>query len=224
MDPDLGAAQVWVVVAEGDLSQARQLSLDLAGKNEAAGSWAGAARALHDVARLGDPQAVAVRLAKLEACTDAPVIGVFAAHATALVGHDAPGLAAAAEHFEALGCILWAAEAWASAAAEFESGGREASARRARARCGALLTRCEGAQTPTLGGAALGAALTPRERDVALLAAGGIPNREIAQRLVVSVRTIESHLAQTYRKLGINDRAQLAKVLGDAVRQASISR
>ena len=164
------------------------------------------------------------QLAKLDACTDAPVIAVFADHAAALDSRDAPGLAAAGERFEALGCILWAAEAWARAAAEFESAGREASSRSARARCGALLSRCDGAQTPTLGGAPLGATLTPRERDVALLAARGIPNREIAQRLVVSVRTIESHLAQTYRKLGINDRAQLANMLGVTPRPASNSR
>lgn len=224
IDPHLGAARVWVAVAEGDLSQARQLSLNLAAQNDAVGARADAARALHDVARLGDPQAVAGRLTKLDACTDASVIAVFAAHAVALAGHDARGLAAAAERFEALGCILWAAEAWASAAAEFESGGREASARSAHARCGALLARCEGAQTPTLRGAAIGAALTPRERDVALLAAGGVPNREIAQRLVVSVRTIESHLAQAYRKLGINDRSQLANMLGVTAREASISK
>jgi DNA-binding NarL/FixJ family response regulator len=224
MDPDLGEAEVWVTVAEGDLSAARRLSLDLADRNDASGSRAAAARALHDVARLGDPNAAAARLLELARHTDAPVIGVFAAHAAALASNDAPGLATSGEQFEELGCILWAAEAWRSAAAAFESGGRKASARSAHARASALLAHCEGAQTPALSHMAVGAVLTPRERDVAVLAARGCPNREIAQRLVVSVRTIESHLAQTYRKLGINDRAQLAQMLGPIPAHERVSR
>lgn len=224
MEPDLGEAAVWVLVAEGDLSAARELSLGLADRNAASGARAAAARALHDVARLGDPKAAAHRLLELGRHTDAAVIGVFAAHAAALVSADGPELAVAGQRFEELGCILWAAEAWTSAAAAFESGGREASARSAHARAGALLARCEGAQTPALSEIAASAALTPRERDVALLAARGCPNREIAQRLVVSVRTIESHLAQTYRKLGINDRAQLAHMLGASPDRERVSR
>jgi DNA-binding NarL/FixJ family response regulator len=44
---------------------------------------------------------------------------------------------------------------------------------------------------------------------VAALAAGGLTDRQIAARLVVSVRTVESHLANTYRKLGIASRGEL---------------
>ncbi|AVT38563.1 LuxR family transcriptional regulator [Plantactinospora sp. BB1] len=51
--------------------------------------------------------------------------------------------------------------------------------------------------------------LTARENEVAALAASGLPNREIATRLVVSARTVESHLARVYRKLGIGSRREL---------------
>ncbi|MEE6310356.1 LuxR C-terminal-related transcriptional regulator [Plantactinospora veratri] len=51
--------------------------------------------------------------------------------------------------------------------------------------------------------------LTVRENEVAALAAGGLSNREIAIRLVVSARTVESHLARVYRKLGIGSRREL---------------
>ncbi|MFY1691225.1 LuxR C-terminal-related transcriptional regulator [Plantactinospora sp. WMMB782] len=51
--------------------------------------------------------------------------------------------------------------------------------------------------------------LTARENEVAALAAAGLPTREIATRLVVSVRTVESHLARVYRKLGIGSRREL---------------
>jgi len=55
--------------------------------------------------------------------------------------------------------------------------------------------------------------LTPSERSVAQLAALGHTNREIADRLVLSVRTVESHLASAYRKLNIRSRVQLALAL-----------
>ena len=55
--------------------------------------------------------------------------------------------------------------------------------------------------------------LTPREREIATLAAGGASNREIAERLVVSVRTVENTLQRIYGKLGIRNRAELAGVL-----------
>lgn len=56
-------------------------------------------------------------------------------------------------------------------------------------------------------------ALTPMERRVAEQAASGLPNREIAQDLFLSLRTVESHLTSAYRKLQIESRANLAAAL-----------
>jgi DNA-binding CsgD family transcriptional regulator len=64
------------------------------------------------------------------------------------------------------------------------------------------------------------AALTPRERRVAKLAAEGRSSREIADQLVVSVRTVDLHLNSVYRKLGIDGRADLARAL--APQKASV--
>ena len=58
--------------------------------------------------------------------------------------------------------------------------------------------------------------LTPSERKVALLAATGHTNSAIAKRLFVGVKTIESHLARAYRKLGIKSRSELPSVI-DAI-------
>lgn len=55
--------------------------------------------------------------------------------------------------------------------------------------------------------------LTRSERSVADLAAAGRSNREIADQLVLSVRTVESHLGSVYRKLDVRSRVQLASVL-----------
>jgi DNA-binding CsgD family transcriptional regulator len=56
-------------------------------------------------------------------------------------------------------------------------------------------------------------ALTATERRVAQLAADGMSNKEIAQTLFVTIKTVEVHLSHAYRKLQIGSRAQLGKVL-----------
>jgi DNA-binding CsgD family transcriptional regulator len=56
-------------------------------------------------------------------------------------------------------------------------------------------------------------ALTPSERRVAEIAAGGASNREIAQALFVTTKTVEVHLTSAYRKLGVNRRGELASHL-----------
>jgi DNA-binding CsgD family transcriptional regulator len=55
--------------------------------------------------------------------------------------------------------------------------------------------------------------LTASERRVARMAAGGLSNREIAQQLFVTARTVEGHLTHAYQKLGITSREQLAAAL-----------
>jgi DNA-binding CsgD family transcriptional regulator len=59
-------------------------------------------------------------------------------------------------------------------------------------------------------------ALTPSERRVADLAAAGASNRDIAQALFVTTKTVEVHLSNSYRKLDIRSRAQLARALAPA--------
>ena len=62
--------------------------------------------------------------------------------------------------------------------------------------------------------AAPGGGLTPSERRVAELVAGGLSNKEVAARLYVSVGTVDTHLRGVYAKLGIRSRTQLARHLG----------
>ena len=52
--------------------------------------------------------------------------------------------------------------------------------------------------------------LSPRERDVIALLADGCSNRDIAERLVLSVRTVEKHIANVYAKIGARGRGDAA--------------
>ncbi|MDW5598826.1 helix-turn-helix transcriptional regulator, partial [Conexibacter stalactiti] len=94
--------------------------------------------------------------------------------------------------------------------------GRASSARAAAARAGFWLARCEQARPPTLRVPPAAAELTPREREIALMAASGLSSREIAERLVVSVRTVNNHLQGAFRKLGVSRRDDLADALAGA--------
>ncbi len=57
--------------------------------------------------------------------------------------------------------------------------------------------------------------LTPSERRIVDLAAAGATNPEIAQTLFVTVKTVEMHLGNAYRKLGIGSRRQLAPLVAE---------
>ena len=58
--------------------------------------------------------------------------------------------------------------------------------------------------------------LTPQERSVAEAAASGRSNREVAESLFLSPRTVEYHLSSVYRKLGVHGRSALAHRLASA--------
>jgi DNA-binding NarL/FixJ family response regulator len=52
--------------------------------------------------------------------------------------------------------------------------------------------------------------LTVREREVAVLIAHGLTNRQIAERLVIALRTADNHVQHIFDKLGLSSRAQVA--------------
>jgi len=55
------------------------------------------------------------------------------------------------------------------------------------------------------------ASLTPAELDVVRLVSAGLGNKDIATRLFISPRTVETHLTHVYTKLGLASRVQLAQ-------------
>ena len=64
-------------------------------------------------------------------------------------------------------------------------------------------------------------ALTASERRIAQIAAEGMANREIAQALFVTLKTVEAHLGSAYRKLEISSRSELEEALSRRVPAAA---
>ncbi|MEV7284780.1 LuxR C-terminal-related transcriptional regulator [Streptomyces sp. NPDC093252] len=148
----------------------------------------------------------AVRLGAAEGAAGAlPPGSPFARHAQALARGDGPALDRAARALEGRGFLLFAAEAHAQAAAVHRD---PSAARLSRTRAITLARRCQGARTPALAGLALGE-LTARQRQIVTLAAAGLSNRQIADRLTLSIRTVGNHLYGAYTRLGASDRAAL---------------
>lgn len=163
----------------------------------------------------------------------APALLSQALRASAATARDGTERLAALEEAVAVldgsPALLARAEALADLGAALRRAGRRADARPplrealglAR-RCGAAgLARRAGEELAATGETVrrwtpLGAAsLTPSERRVAELAAGGMTNRQIAQTLFLTVKTIEAHLTAAYDKLGIRSRRELGAALGD---------
>jgi DNA-binding CsgD family transcriptional regulator len=211
---ELELARAWGAAASGELTRALACAREAVALAQSRGQDAYAVRALHELCRLGDPAAAAPELARLAGRVDGPFAAIAAAHAAALAAGDGAALLEAAERFAAADALLVAAETADAAAAAHRDAGRLASARAASARAALWLTSCEGARPPTLLAAPQAAGLTPREREIALLAAGGASSREIAGRLVISVRTVDNHLQNAFRKLGVARRQDLSRALG----------
>ncbi|MFC8093401.1 response regulator transcription factor [Streptomyces sp. NPDC057301] len=76
-----------------------------------------------------------------------------------------------------------------------------------------FLERCAGdiptPHTPAVGGRAAAIQLSGRERDIAQLIGQGLTNKEIANELFVSSKTVEYHLSHVYDKLGFTNRREL---------------
>ncbi|QFZ20873.1 helix-turn-helix transcriptional regulator [Saccharothrix syringae] len=212
--PNVLLARAWVVAAEGGVSEAATVARQAAEVAASQGQSAVEVLALHTAVCFGD-RTVAGRLARLATEVDGPRAQVAAAHARALAADDGPGLQAVSVRLEQLGALLVAVDAAAQAAVAHFRHNRHGSAQTAAARARRLAESCEGARTPALAALTAPPKITRRQREILTLVAGGLSNADIAQRLFVSVRTVENHLYRVSTKLGISNRAQLAALVDD---------
>jgi DNA-binding CsgD family transcriptional regulator len=215
--PDTLLAAAWVAAAAGEVSRAASLATEAAEAAAAGGQSTIEALALHASLRLGHLKAVPDRLRELAGEVDGVLVSTCSAHADALAAGDGAGLDRVAARFQAMGACILAAEAANQAAGAHLRAGRRGASWGSMSRARQFADACEGARTPALE-EAHPLPLTRREQEVARLAAQGLTNRAIAERLVVSVRTVEGHLEQAYGKLNISSRAELTVALCGASR------
>ena len=201
--------RAWLIAARGDLSAARDLVTEVADASARDGMLGFESAARHDMVRFGDAAAVVDRLTELVAVIEGPWVRAFHAHALAVVADDATAMTEALDRFEAMDSVTHAAEVAVELAELHRRHGDPRAATAAEQRARALVERSEGARTPGLQRGVAVVPLTAREHEVALLATGGLTSHEIAARLVLSTRTVDTHLARVYRKLGITGRDQL---------------
>lgn len=207
-------ARAWVAAAHGETSRATELALAAAELADARGQLHFRMVALHDVVRLDGARIVADQLTVAAAQTEGLLAPAYAAHGAALAAGDGAGLDAAAARFAEIGALLLAAEASAHASRAHRAAGLLSSAVAADTRARDWAGQCEGARTPALDLPDQPRYLTSREVEIARLAASGLTSRIIAERLVVSVRTVDNVLHGVYTKLGIAGRRELAGVIG----------
>jgi DNA-binding CsgD family transcriptional regulator len=201
--------EAWLALAVGDSSGAQRLLLECAERFTEIPVYA--ALLYHEAMRAGaPPRQVHAPLAALREQCDARLALAYIDDAAARAGGDPAAVLACADEFEAIGALRHASECAAAAAEMLAEGGRQDSARRAAARSRELHGRCQGGRPPEVR--ALEShplSLTDRERHFVELAAQGLSNIEIAERFVLSVRTVESHLYRAMQKLGVKDRRDL---------------
>jgi len=204
------------------------------GQNPALLAWrSAAALSLAELGRADEARALAAdELRRAEAFGAARAIGI-ALRATALVGPAAERsdrLAAAVAVLEPSPARLEHARSLVDLGAAFRAAGQRSNAREPLLEGLAIASRCGARSLVRRVRAELAAigirprttdhtgvdSLTPSERRVADLAATGATNREIAQTLFVTEKTVETHLGRAFRKLDISSRRQLPDVLARA--------
>ncbi|BBX46864.1 LuxR C-terminal-related transcriptional regulator [Mycobacterium cookii] len=211
-EPQFRLVEAWLAAAEGHVSGAISRALEAADLARDSGQRAVEMVALHDAARFGDLTSLQ-RLVDIAHTIGGRLAAPLATYGAALLSSDADELCSAAEQFESIGALLSAADAAAQAAALFRAADDRRHAQDCAATADRLAAACGGVHTPALEMASQPLPLSPREREIASFVSQGLSNRDIADRLVVSTRTVEGHIYRACIKLDVTDREGLALVI-----------
>jgi DNA-binding CsgD family transcriptional regulator len=212
LDYEQSLARAWTAAGQGAVTEAIAILLSAAERARATGRFAAEVFCLQIATQFGDPTG-APRLRELESLVEGPRAGLATRFAMALRDDDGAELASVSDEFERMGDLIAAVDAAAHAAVVYRSQGRRGSALACSTRADALAEQCGGASTSALRQAAAPLPLTDREREIVMLIGEGLSNRAVAERLTLSVRTVESHIYQAMSKTGATSRDELAALL-----------
>jgi len=165
---------------------------------------------LQVAAQWGDASGVA-RAGELATQLGLPLANAVAHHAESLAANDGEGLLAVADEYRAIGDRAAAADAAAQAAVAFTAAQQRKRGLYAAAVARELSDACGGLCTPALRTPA-SQPLTGRQREIVEFVIAGLSNREIAERLVMSVRSVEGHIYRACQRVGASSREELAAI------------
>ena len=212
LDYERSVARAWLAAGQGAVSEGIAILLAAAERAGANGQFAAEVICLQTATQFGD-RSGAPRLRELEAIVEGPRVGLAARFAEALRDGDAAELAAVSEDFERMGDLVAAVDAAAHAGIGYRRQELRGSALGCSTRADALAQQCGGADTPALRQASEQLPLTDRELEIVMLIADGVSNRAVAERLTLSVRTVENHIYRAMSKTGTASREELTNLL-----------
>ena len=211
LDYERSVARAWVAAAQGAASEAITLSRSAAERARATGRFAAEVLCLQTATQFGD-RTSAPRLRELESVVEGPRVGMAARFAAAISEGDGAELSSVSREFERMGDLTAAVDAAAHAALSYRRQDKRGSALGCSTRADALAERC-GASTPALRQATESLPLSDREAEIVMLIGEGLSNRAVAERLTLSIRTVESHIYRAMMKTGTTSRDKLAALL-----------
>jgi len=206
-------AESWVAAARGHSSEAIALVTQAADFAREHGQLTREVRCLQTAIQFG-AKPDGDRLARLAGLVDDPRAALVARWAEALAGNDGDAVLEVSAQLEAMGDRIAAADAAAQAAGAFEQDNRRGSRLTAAGRATRLIAEC-GASTPATRSVLTPLPLSGREREIAALVGEGLSNRQIAEALTMSVRTVEGHIYRACTKLGTANRAELGRLVAE---------
>jgi DNA-binding CsgD family transcriptional regulator len=211
LDYEQSLARAWLAASQGAVSEAITALLSAAGRAKETGRFAAEVLCLQTATQFGD-RTTAPRLRELESIVEGPRAGLAARFAEALCDGNALELSTVSEEFERIGDLTAAVDAAAHAALAYRRQDKRGSALGCSTRAEDLAAKC-GACTPALRQASESLPLTDREAEVVMLIGEGLSNRAVAERLTLSIRTVESHIYRAMTKTGTTSRDELAALL-----------
>lgn len=211
MHTALALAEGWALAASGHLTEAAAVAREAARLARERNQPTHELACIQAAAQWGDATLTG-RARELADALALPLADAVAAHAKALGTCDGDGLLAASAAYRRVGDRAAAADAAAQASVAFDERQHHRRALYAAALARELADECGGLQTPALR-TPTGLKLSGRQRDVVELVATGLSNREIAEQLVMSVRTVEGHVYRACQRVGAQSREELASIV-----------